>query len=127
MWQRENAAINGILPDHFTALTGNVLDQNAMPSFLAQGQYDVVLANIVADVIIPMAPVVPQFLKPNRIFICSGILKPGWRMWSGRFYPLACASPSGDDRRLVPADLRQPSGLEGVLFCESFPTEIKPA
>lgn len=72
---RENAAINGILPDHFTALTGNVLDQNAMPSFLAQGQYDVVLANIVADVIIPMAPVVPQFLKPNGIFICSGILE----------------------------------------------------
>ena len=41
---------------------------------LMQAGYDVVLANIVADVIIPLAPHVPQFLKPGGIFICSGIL-----------------------------------------------------
>ena len=37
--------------------------------------YDIVLANIVADVIIPLAPVVPNFLKPDSVFICSGILE----------------------------------------------------
>ena len=36
--------------------------------------YDIVLANIVADVIIPLASVVPNFLSSDSIFICSGIL-----------------------------------------------------
>ena len=38
------------------------------------GDYDVVLANIVADVIIPLSRVVPEFLQEDSIFICSGIL-----------------------------------------------------
>ena len=38
------------------------------------GDYDVVLANIVADVIIPLSHVVPEFLQEDSIFICSGIL-----------------------------------------------------
>jgi len=41
---------------------------------LADG-YDLVLANIVADVIIPLAPVVPHFMKQDSLFICSGILE----------------------------------------------------
>ena len=39
-----------------------------------KGHYDVVLANIVADVIIPLSRVVPEFLQEDSIFICSGIL-----------------------------------------------------
>ena len=39
-----------------------------------KGGYDVVLANIVADVIIPLSAVVPHFLRPDGVFICSGIL-----------------------------------------------------
>ena len=39
------------------------------------GSYDLVLANIVADVIIPLSPVVPHFLKPSGLFLCSGILE----------------------------------------------------
>ena len=38
------------------------------------GHYDVVLANIVADVIIPLSRVVPEFLQEDSVFICSGIL-----------------------------------------------------
>ena len=39
------------------------------------GEYDLVLANIVADVIIPLSPLVPHFLKADGLFICSGILE----------------------------------------------------
>jgi len=41
---------------------------------LKQQQYDLVLVNIVADVIISLAPVLPQFLNPRSTLICSGIL-----------------------------------------------------
>ena len=40
----------------------------------AAGGYEIVLANIVADVIIPLSAVVPQFLRPGGLFLCSGIL-----------------------------------------------------
>lgn len=70
---RENAAINHLYADRFTAVTGDVISDRAMMERLA-GTYDVVLANIVADVIIPLAPVVPQFLSGDSVFICSGIL-----------------------------------------------------
>ncbi len=72
---RENAAINGLLADRFTAVTGDVISDRAMMESLAGDGYDIVLANIVADVIIPLSPVVPYFVKPNGIFICSGILE----------------------------------------------------
>ena len=70
---RENAAFNGIGTDRFTAVTCDVIADQAMMERLA-GQYDIVLANIVADVIIPLSSIVPQFLKPEGVFICSGIL-----------------------------------------------------
>ena len=70
---RQNAAINQIFADRFTALTGDVIGDTAMMEKL-EAHYDVVLANIVADVIIPLAPVVPQFLGEDSVFICSGIL-----------------------------------------------------
>ena len=70
---RENAAINQIFSDRFTAVTGDVIGDRAMMESL-RGHYDVVLANIVADVIIPLSRVVPEFLQEDSIFICSGIL-----------------------------------------------------
>lgn len=72
---RENAAINGLMADRFTAVTGNVIGDRSMMERLAGDGYDIVLANIVADVIIPLAPVVPYFVKPTGLFICSGILE----------------------------------------------------
>ena len=71
---RENAAINGLGADRFTAVTGDVIGDRAMMEKLSGG-YDLVLANIVADVIIPLSPVVPHFMKPSSLFICSGILE----------------------------------------------------
>ena len=71
---RENAAINGLHADRFTAVTGDVIGDRTMMEQLSGG-YDLVLANIVADVIIPLSPVVPHFMKPDSLFICSGILE----------------------------------------------------
>lgn len=70
---RDNAAINSLYADRFTAVTGDVIGDRAMMARLG-AEYDVVLANIVADVIIPLSPVVPHFLKEGGVFICSGIL-----------------------------------------------------
>ncbi len=71
---RENAAMNGLGADRFTACTGDVIGSEAQMNALSAGGYDLVLANIVADVIIPLAPVVPHFMRENARFICSGIL-----------------------------------------------------
>lgn len=71
---RENAALNGLTAPKFRAVTGNVIGDRGMMESLSEGGYDVVLANIVADVIIPLSAVVPHFLRPDGVFICSGIL-----------------------------------------------------
>lgn len=71
---RENAALNGLTAPRFVAVTGNVIGDRSMMEQLSRHPYDVVLANIVADVIIPLAPVVPHFLKEDGVFVCSGIL-----------------------------------------------------
>ena len=71
---RENAAYNGFSAPEFTALTGNVTADEALMSRLAAQNYDLVLVNIVADVIIGLSPVLPHFLQKNSTLICSGIL-----------------------------------------------------
>ena len=71
---RENAAYNGYAAPEFTALTGNVTEDKDLMQELSCREYDLVLVNIVADVIIGLAPVLPQFLTENSLLICSGIL-----------------------------------------------------
>ena len=71
---RENAAFNDLHGAVFTARTGNVLGDEAFYASLGPGQNDLVLANIVADVIIPLAPKVPALLAPRGHFVCSGVL-----------------------------------------------------
>ena len=71
---RENAAYNGFAAPEFTALTGNVTEDTALMEKLRQQSYDLVLVNIVADVIIGLAPVLPAFLSEDSILLCSGIL-----------------------------------------------------
>ena len=71
---RENAAYNGFAAPEFTALTGNVTEDHALMGKLSQEKWDVVLVNIVADVIIGLAPVLPKFMNENTLLICSGIL-----------------------------------------------------
>jgi ribosomal protein L11 methyltransferase len=71
---RENAAYNGFSAPEFTALTGNVTEDKALMAKLSEKHYDIVLVNIVADVIIGIAPVLPNFLDETSTVICSGIL-----------------------------------------------------
>ena len=71
---RENAAYNGFAAPEFTAVTGNVTADKALMNHLAAAHYDVVLVNIVADVIIGLAPVLPNFLDETSTLILSGIL-----------------------------------------------------
>ena len=70
----ENAGFNGFTTPAFTALTGNVTTDKKLMQQLSQQQWDVVLVNIVADVIIGLAPVLPAFLNEKSLLICSGIL-----------------------------------------------------
>ena len=71
---RENAAYNGFTAPEFTALTGNVTEDKELMTALAAKEYDLVLVNIVADVIIGLSPVLPNFLTGRSTLICSGIL-----------------------------------------------------
>ncbi len=70
----ENAAMNGIGPDRLTVLAGDVLSDHVLSVRLGRGQNRVVLANIVADVIIPLSGAAGQFMTPDGVFLCSGIL-----------------------------------------------------
>ena len=71
---RENAAYNGFAAPEFTALTGNVTEDTNLMAQLSQKTYDLVLVNIVADVIIGLAPVLPGLMTWDTTLICSGIL-----------------------------------------------------
>ena len=71
---RENAAYNGFSAPAFTALTGNVTADRKLMNALKEDSYRLVLVNIVADVIIGLAPVLPEFLTDDSTLICSGIL-----------------------------------------------------
>ncbi len=71
---RENAQYNGFSAPQFQAMTGNVTEDKSLMDFLSQKEYDLVLVNIVADVIIGLAPVLPHFLTKKSTLLCSGIL-----------------------------------------------------
>ena len=71
---RENAAYNGFAAPEFTALTGNVTEDHELMESLAAKEYDLVLVNIVADVIIGLSPILKHFLNAGSTLICTGIL-----------------------------------------------------
>jgi len=70
----ENAALSGISMEQFHVFQGDVLAGDE-ETHLAPMGYGLIFANIVADVIIALAPKVPRWLKPGGSFICSGILQ----------------------------------------------------
>ena len=69
----ENAALNGIGKDRYTVRWGDVLTDAALRQEMGTG-YDIVVANIVADVIMGLSPHVRPFLKLGGLFLCSGII-----------------------------------------------------
>ncbi len=70
----ENAELNQIFKDRYTVKAGDVLSDDVLLAEIAQLKYDVILANIVADVIIPLSAKVPALLAEGGVFICSGII-----------------------------------------------------
>ena len=71
---RQNVALNGLAASSFTAYTGNVIADKALMQQLQTHRYELVLVNIVADVIIGLAPVLPRLLTEESHLILSGIL-----------------------------------------------------
>ncbi len=69
----ENAALNGVGRDVYTVRAGDVLHDGALRQEMGGG-YDIVLANIVSDVIIALAPAVRGLLGEGGCFLCSGII-----------------------------------------------------
>lgn len=68
-----NASLNGIFADRLRVYTGDIISDASLRRSLGGG-YDIVLANIVSDVIIPLAPFVRDFAASDGTFICSGII-----------------------------------------------------
>lgn len=72
---RENAGYNGYAAPDFTALTGSVTADKKLMERLREKRYDLVLVNIVADVIIGLAPTLPDFMDDKTVLLLSGILE----------------------------------------------------
>lgn len=72
-----NAALNGIGPDRMKVCAGDIIADASLRAYLGTG-YHLVLANIVADVIIPLSAMVRPFMAENGVFICSGIIEHRW-------------------------------------------------
>ena len=69
----ENAALNGIGRDRYTVRWGDVLSDRQLQKEMGD-KYDIIVANIVSDVIIGLAPQVRPFLKEGGLFLTSGII-----------------------------------------------------
>ncbi len=70
----ENMEVNHLSEESGRFYVGNLIDDTALQNTVGRECFDIVVANILADVIIPMAPVIPDRLKTGGIFITSGII-----------------------------------------------------
>lgn len=70
----ENCATNGIDPKQFDMMIGNIITEKDVQDKVGYECYDIVVANILADVLVPLTPVILNQLKPGGIYITSGII-----------------------------------------------------
>ena len=71
---RENKEVNGIPEDAFELLIGNIITEKEVQDKVGYECYDIVVANILADVLVPLTPVILHQLKKGGIYITSGII-----------------------------------------------------
>ena len=71
---KENTEGNGITPDQYEVMIGNIIDDRAVQDQVGYEKYDIVTANILADVLVPLTPVIIHQLKKGGIYITSGII-----------------------------------------------------
>lgn len=70
----ENKEANGIPADAFDMMIGNIIDDKTVQDTVGYEKYDIVTANILADVLVPLTPVIVHQMKPGGLYITSGIL-----------------------------------------------------
>ncbi|MDY5987423.1 MAG: 50S ribosomal protein L11 methyltransferase [Lachnoclostridium sp.] len=70
----ENMEVNGISREQYEVMIGNIIDDKAVQDKVGYEKYDIVAANILADVLVPLTPVILSQLKPGGIYITSGII-----------------------------------------------------
>lgn len=70
----QNCEANGIAPERLCLLIGNIITDREVQDRVGYGCYDIVVANILADVLVPLTPVVVNHMKPGGIYITSGII-----------------------------------------------------
>lgn len=71
---RENMEANGISESLYEVIEGNIIDDEQIRDYVGYGRYDVVTANILADIIIPLLGVIAAHMKPGAVIITSGII-----------------------------------------------------
>ena len=70
----ENKEVNGIPVEAFDMMIGNIIDDKEVQDQAGYEKYDIVTANILADVLVPLTPVIVHQMKPGAVYITSGIL-----------------------------------------------------
>ena len=70
----ENKEVNGIPVEAFDMMIGNIIDDKEVQDKFGYEKYDIVTANILADVLVPLTPVIVHQMKPGAVYITSGIL-----------------------------------------------------
>ena len=70
----ENMEVNGIGKDQYEVMIGNIIDDKEIQDKVGYEKYDIVAANILADVLVPLTPVIINQLKKGGIYITSGII-----------------------------------------------------
>ena len=71
----ENMEVNGIRRDQYEVMIGNIIDDKAVQDAVGYEKYDIVAANILADVLVPLTPVIIHQMKPGAVYITSGIIE----------------------------------------------------
>lgn len=71
---RENMEANNIAPKRFEMMIGNIITDKTVQDKVGYEKYDIVVANILADVLVPLTPVIVNQLKPGGVYITSGII-----------------------------------------------------
>ena len=71
----ENMDNNGISRDQYEVMIGNIIDDKAVQDKVGYEKYDIVAANILADVLVPLTPVIIHQMKPGAVYITSGIIE----------------------------------------------------
>ena len=71
----ENMDVNGISRDQYRVMIGNIIDDKEVQDQVGYDRYDIVAANILADVLVPLTPVILNHLKTGGIYITSGIIE----------------------------------------------------